>query len=87
MGVHRFMYNGGPYLYLTADCPGYIAEILRILDISDPKEPREIGRWWKPEQFADGQIDGTYPVGHMDEKDWPHLHGPAYVQDGKAYCG
>ena len=62
------MYNGGPYLYLTADCPGYIAEILRILDISDPKEPKEIGRWWKPEQFADGQIDGTYPVGHMDEK-------------------
>ncbi|MCR5667200.1 MAG: hypothetical protein K6G01_10245 [Eubacterium sp.] len=87
MGVHRFMYNGGPYLYLTSDCPGYIAEILRILDISDPKKTKEVGRFWKPEQFADGQKDGTYPIGHMDEKNWPHLHGPAYVQDGLAYCG
>lgn len=87
MGVHRFMYNGGAYLYLTSDCPGYIAEILRILDISNPKNPKEIGRFWKLEQFADGQVAGTYPVGHMDEKNWPHLHGPAYVQDGIAYCG
>lgn len=87
MGVHRFMYNGGPYLYLTSDCPGFIAEILRILDISDPASPKEISRFWKPEQWANGQKDGTYPVGHADEKDWPHLHGPAYVQDGLAYCG
>ena len=52
MGVHRFMYNGGRYVYLTADCPGYIGEILRVLDIADPKKPVEamvvagaVGRW------------------------------------------
>ena len=87
MGVHRFMYNGGPYAHLTADCPGYIGEIYRILDISDPTQPKEVSRWWMPEQYCDGMEDGTYPVGHHDEKDWPQLHGPPYVQDGIAYCG
>ena len=86
MGVHRFMYNGGRYVHLSADCPGYIGQIYRILDIDDPTKPAEIGRWWMPEQFSDGMEDGTYPVGHAAEKDWPQLHGPPYVQDGKAYC-
>jgi len=86
MGVHRFMYNGGKYVHLSSDCPGYIGQIYRILDISDPSHPVEAGRWWMPEQFADGMEDGTYPVGHHDEKDWPQLHGPPYVHEGIAYC-
>jgi len=87
MGVHRFMYNGGRYAHLSSDCPGYIGQIYRILDIEDPAHPVEAGRWWMPEQFSGGMEDGTYPVGHHDEKDWPQLHGPPYVQDGIAYCG
>jgi len=87
MGVHRFMYNGGRYVYLSSDCQGYVGQILRILDIIDPADPVEVGRWWMPEQFADGMEDGTFPVGHAAEKDWPQLHGPPYVQDGIAYCG
>lgn len=87
MGVHRFMYNGGRYLHLSADCEGYIGQIYRILDIEDPCNPKEISRWWMPEQYCAGMEDGTYPVGHHDEKDWPQLHGPPYVQDGIAYCG
>lgn len=86
MGVHRFMYNGGRYVHLSSDCPGFIGQIYRILDIIDPTNPVEVGQWWMPEQFSDGMEDGTYPVGHADEKDWPQLHGPPYVQDGKAYC-
>ena len=87
MGVHRFMYNGGRYLHLSADCEGYIGQIYRILDIEDPANPKEVSRWWMPEQYCAGMEDGTYPVGHHDEKDWPQLHGPPYVQDGIAYCG
>lgn len=87
MGVHRFMYNGGRYVHLSADCQGYIGQIYRILDIEDPANPVEVGRWWMPEQFSDGMEVGTYPVGHRDEKDWPQLHGPPYVQDGIAYIG
>jgi hypothetical protein len=86
MGVHRFMYNGGNYVHLSSDCTGYIGQIYRILDIADPSSPKEIGRWWMPEQFSDGMENGTYPIGHHDEKDWPQLHGPPYVQDGIAYC-
>ena len=86
MGVHRFMYNGGRYAHLSSDCPGFIGQIYRILDIGDPENPIEAGRWWMPEQFSDGMEDGTYPVGHHDEKDWPQLHGPPYVQGGIAYC-
>jgi len=86
MGVHRFMYNGGPYVHLSCDCPGFIGQIYRILDISDPKKPAEIGRWWMPEQFGDGMEDGTFPVGHHDERDWPQLHGPPYVYKDIAYC-
>ena len=85
MGVHRFMYNGGPYVHLSSECPGYVGFIYRILDISDPTSPVEIGRWWMPDQFADGMEDGTYPVGHDAEKDWDMLHGPPYVYDDKVY--
>ena len=74
MGVHRFAYNGGKYVYMPAECPGFVGFIVRILDISDPAHPFEAGRWWKPEQFKDGMIPGTYPVGHDAEKDWPMCH-------------
>ena len=74
MGVHRFAYNGGKYVYMPAECPGFVGFIVRILDISDPCNPVEVGRWWKPEQFKDGVIPGTYPVGHAAEKDWPMCH-------------
>lgn len=74
MGVHRFAYNGGNYVYMPAECPGFIGFIVRILDISDPADPKECGRWWIPEQFKDGMMPGTYPVGHQAEKDWPMCH-------------
>lgn len=74
MGVHRFAYNGGRYVYMPAECPGFVGFIVRILDISDPCNPVEAGRWWKPEQFKDGMLEGTYPVGHAAEKDWPMCH-------------
>ena len=74
MGVHRFAYNGGKYVYMPAECPGFVGFIVRILDISDPCNPVEAGRWWKPEQFKDGMLEGTYPVGHAAEKDWPMCH-------------
>ena len=74
MGVHRFAYNGGKYVYMPAECPGYVGFIVRILDISDPCHPFEAGRWFMPQQFKDGMIEGTYPVGHAAEKDWAMCH-------------
>ena len=81
MGVHRFAYNGGKYVYMPAECPGFVGFIVRILDISDPCRPVEAGRWWMPEQFKDGMIEGTYPVGHDAEKDWAMCHACTLSKD------
>ncbi len=89
-GVHRFFYNGGRYVHVSSDCAGFEGPIYRIVDIKDPAHPVEAGRWWLPEQFADGQIGNDFDPAapHNPEfmaKGW--LHGPPYVRDGLAYCG
>ena len=40
IGVHRFAYNGGDYVHMPAECPGFVGFIVRILDISDPSNPK-----------------------------------------------
>ncbi|SHI75559.1 LVIVD repeat-containing protein [Parasporobacterium paucivorans] len=90
MGVHRFMYNGGRYVHLSADCVGFEGLIYRIIDIIDPANPVEVGRWWLPEQYADGYPGRTFDpaaphVPEFMDKGW--LHGPPFVVGDKAYCG
>ncbi len=82
MGVHRFAYNGGKYVYMPAECPGYIGFIVRILDISDPTQPVECGRWWMPNQFADGLEEGTYPLDHHGHMEWGMCHACTLEADG-----
>ena len=90
-GVHRFMYDGGPYVHVSSECRGFEGLIYRCVDISDPAHPVEAGRWWMPHQYADGFIgrhsfDPNAP--HVPEfmaKGW--LHGPPFVRNGLAYCG
>lgn len=89
LGVHRFFYNGGRYLHLTAGAPGFGGYIYRILDIADPKKPVEASRWWHPTQWAAGQMPQP-PVVFGDDK-WndvmsaPNLHGPAYPKGNHAF--
>lgn len=89
-GVHRFMYNGGRYVHLSATCESFEGMIYRIVDIADPAKPVEAGRWWAPQQFAHG-----YP-GRIPDHGAPHkpeymdkawLHGPPFVVGNKAYLG
>jgi hypothetical protein len=68
-GTHRNGYPGGRYAYLSAGMPGYKGNILVILDVSDPKNPKEAGRWWMP-----GQKQGETPTGQA-----AGLHGPAMI--------
>ena len=58
-GAHRFTYNGGKYMHLSATAPGFIGYIYRIVDISDPEHPVEAGRWWNPGQFLGNQTKAT----------------------------
>src|SRR3954469_18233875 len=73
-GSHRNGYPGGRYAYLSTTVPGYRGFILVILDVSDPKNPKEAGRWAYP-----GARRGEQP-GEVT----PSYHGPAFPSpDGK----
>jgi len=73
-GTHRNSYPGGPYAYLSAAAQGFTGNILSILDVSDPRQPKEAGRWWMPGQKQGEQKHGG-PEG---------FHGPASISpDGK----
>jgi hypothetical protein len=78
LGVHRFFYNGGHYVHLSAACRGFKGYIYRILDISDPTNPIEAGRWWYPDQWAAGYVppkDGKSSIEGL--LDAASMHGPA----------
>jgi hypothetical protein len=73
-GTHRNSYPGGKYAYLAAAMPGFSNQILVVLDVSDPRQPKEAGRWWMPGQ-KQGEQKGEGPEG---------FHGPVNVSpDGK----
>jgi hypothetical protein len=75
-GTHRNFYDGGRYVHLAADMPGFSGNIYVIIDIVDPTHPVEVGRWW-----VFGQKEG--------ETDEPpaavSVHGPPYVVDNLVY--
>ena len=86
MGVHRFYYSGGRYVHLSASCPGFSTMIYRILDIIDPCNPVEVGRWWVPEQWEAGRAQKTNREVDEHVLDSPMLHGPPYVKGNLVYC-
>lgn len=86
LGVHRFFYNGGRYVHLAATCDGFSNMIYRILDIADPKNPVEVGRWWMPEQWEQGIKDDKLPDSAFPMNN-AGLHGPPYVKGDRAYLG
>jgi hypothetical protein len=62
-GVHRIVWDGGRYAYLSAGPEGYTGRIWMIIDMADPANPVEAGRWWWPGQ-ADGE-EPTWPDGKL----------------------
>ncbi|HEY4200596.1 MAG TPA: hypothetical protein VGM83_08540 [Devosiaceae bacterium] len=63
-GVHRFDYDGR-YAFISPTAEGFVGNIVVILDLIDPANPVEIGRWWIP-----GQNVGAGEVYPWAE-DWP----------------
>lgn len=76
-GTHRNFYSGGHFMHLAAGMPGYQGNIYVIVDISDPSEPVEAGRWWVPGQHTGG--------GEKLQNSDISLHGPPYVVGPYAY--
>lgn len=75
-GTHRNGYWGGRYVHLAAGMPGYSGNIYVIIDIIDPGNPVEVGRWWVPGQWVAG---GETPESGVS------LHGPPYVVGNLVY--
>ncbi len=69
-GVHRYDFDGR-YAYISPTAEGFIGNIVMILDLKDPANPEEVGRWWIPGQWEAGGEE--YPWG-----DWtpPRCHHP-----------
>jgi hypothetical protein len=80
-GVHRMTYWQEPYAYVTGSEEGWIDQFLMIVDLSDPSNPREVGRWWYPGQHAAGGEQLDLPPGRVSK-----LHH-ALVRGDRAYCG
>ncbi len=68
-GVHRNILHDG-YAYLSASAPGYRAQIFKILDVRDPKNPKEVGKWAQfGQRLGEVRQDGLIPS----------FHGPAII--------
>ncbi len=80
-GVHRIVYEGGRYAYVSATPDGYTGRIWVIVDLDDPTRPREVGRWWWPGQWTAGGETPSWPAG----EDWNTHH--AMVHGDRAYVG
>ena len=47
-GIHRIWYTGGRWAYVSVLLDGFTDYIFMTVDISNPAEPREAGRWGIP---------------------------------------
>ncbi len=47
-GIHRLWYTGGPWAYASVLLDGFTDYIFMTIDISDPTNPMEAGRYWLP---------------------------------------
>jgi len=78
-GVHRLVWEGGRYAYLSATPTGYKERIWFVVDISDPAHPTEVGRWEWP-GVRDGQPE-SWPAGESRSVHHALVHGD------RAYLG
>ncbi len=76
-GVHRIWWTGGRYAYVSAIPEGFEGRILVIVDMSDPQNPVEAGRWWTPRDDVSGDpgYETARPIHH------------ALVDGDRAYVG
>ncbi|MDZ5696555.1 hypothetical protein [Chelativorans sp. M5D2P16] len=74
-GVHRYDFDGR-YAYISPTADGYVGNFVMILDLADPANPVEVGRWWIPGQWTGG--GEQYP---WDDYVPPRCHHPIRMGD------
>lgn len=80
-GVHRIVWTGGDYAYVSAIPEGFDDRIWVVVDMRDPERPVEAGRWWWPGTWAGGGEVPDVPEG----KRYAAHH--ALVSGDRAYLG
>lgn len=78
-GVHRIVWEGGRFAYVSATPSGFDDRIWVVVDLEDPTHPRERARWWWP------------GMGEGEARDWGteetrSVHH-AMVRGSRAYVG
>jgi hypothetical protein len=63
IGVHRMSCPELPLAYVTGSDDGYLDQFLRIVDLTDPSSPTEVGRWWYPGMHEAGGERPRFPPG------------------------
>ena len=79
-GVHRIVWTGGRLRLRLGDPRGHDDRIWVVVDMRDPRNPVEAGRWWWPGQLR-GRANATWPEG----KRFAAHH--ALVDGDRAYLG
>jgi len=88
-GVHRFTFDGR-YAYISPEIEGYLGNIVMILDLEDPANPVEVGRWWAPGQWVAGGETPTWkgtdvrchhPIRRGDRLYVSYWHGGYFILD------
>jgi len=89
-GVHRMTYWQPPFAFMSGSDDGFLDQFLVIVDLSDPSQPREVGRWWFPGQHtaAGEPMSWTPTAGHVGQPGAKRvaLHHPL-IRGERAYCG
>ena len=79
-GIHRVWYVGGRWAYASVLLDGFTDYIFITIDLSDPANPREAGRWWiSGMNQAAGETPSWQPTRRYG------LHHPI-VNGDTAYC-
>ena len=80
--VHLDENTGGRYAFASVRLEGYTDQILMIVDITDPKNPKEAARWWYPGMWTAGGETPTWPT---DEGTPGQTGTPVQMHDSTTY--
>lgn len=87
--IHHDPYGRGKFAFLCTSSLGYYGNIVVIVDVNDPANPREVGRWWYPGQGpgeahlrVPNQIDVSRPLPDV----WVFAHELTTHED-RCYIG
>ena len=63
LGPHRIWYTGGRYAYASIHFADFTDHIFAVIDMSDPRKPQVVGRWWLPGMWRAGGETPTWRDG------------------------